>query len=206
MGAMRPQTTEVQQPRQKRHTHQSATVISLHLVSSRHQPCITSRYRVMQRQSYPQYRDGRLESRRWKTTFAAPLLHDATLPAMSTPAAKKRAPQKPRVGKNGSASYKIAGIELPCDPDLEFDKPTPTPLFPVSLPCVTPIILIPTSLPEVNGTVSAICTDLILAVPPFQAKAPDQRRENPSRSLPLPTQQHSRRTIVHSPRRQRTCW
>lgn len=95
----------------------------------------------MQRQLYPQYRDGRLEGRRWKSIFAAPLLHDATLPAMATPGAKKRAPQKPRVGKNGGGSYKIAGIELPCDPDLEFDKPTPTPLFPVSLPCGTLSIL-----------------------------------------------------------------
>ena len=56
---------------------------------------------------------------------------------MATPGARKpRAGQKPRATKDGGGSYKIAGIELACDPDLEFGKPTPTPLFPVSLPHV----------------------------------------------------------------------
>lgn len=93
---------------------------------------------------------------------------------MATPGAKKRAPQKPKVGKNGGGSYKIAGIELPCDPDLEFDKPTPTPLFPVSLRCVIQFF-ISRSWPGEHGTVLAICAEIILVIPPSQTKALDQR-------------------------------
>ncbi len=48
--------------------------------------------------------------------------------------AAKRAAQKPRTGKDGTSSYKIGGIEVACDAGLQFDKPTPTPLFPVSCP------------------------------------------------------------------------
>ena len=70
--------------------------------------------------------------------FHTPSPASTPLPtSMATSGAKKARPgQKPRATKDGGGSYKIAGIELACDPDLEFDKPTPTPLFPVSMSLV----------------------------------------------------------------------
>ena len=40
-----------------------------------------------------------------------------------------------RPKKDGQSEnfYRIAGVDLPYDPDLEFDKPKPTPLFPASI-------------------------------------------------------------------------
>lgn len=38
----------------------------------------------------------------------------------------------PRIKKEGQADlYRIGGVDLPYDPELDLDKPKPTPLFPV---------------------------------------------------------------------------
>ena len=40
----------------------------------------------------------------------------------------------PRVKKEGQGDlYRIGGVDIPYDPELELDKPKPTPLFPVSV-------------------------------------------------------------------------
>ena len=40
----------------------------------------------------------------------------------------------PRVKKEGKGDlYRIGGVDIPYDPELELDKPKPTPLFPVSV-------------------------------------------------------------------------
>lgn len=45
-------------------------------------------------------------------------------------AAKAR--QGPRIKKEGKSDlYRIGGVDLPWDPDLDLDKPKPIPLFPV---------------------------------------------------------------------------
>ena len=46
-----------------------------------------------------------------------------------------RARQGPRIKKEGKADlYRIGGVDLPWDPELDLDKPKPTPLFPVCRP------------------------------------------------------------------------
>ena len=43
-----------------------------------------------------------------------------------------RARQGPRIKKEGKADvYRIGGVDLPWDPELDLDKPKPRPLFPV---------------------------------------------------------------------------
>ena len=55
-----------------------------------------------------------------------------------------RARQGPRVKKEGKGDlYRIGGVDLPWDPELDLDKPKPTPLFPVLStpipPCKLPL-------------------------------------------------------------------
>ena len=43
-----------------------------------------------------------------------------------------KAKQGPRIKKEGKGDlYRIGGVDLPWDPELDLDKPKPTPLFPV---------------------------------------------------------------------------
>ena len=48
-----------------------------------------------------------------------------------------RARQGPRIKKEGKADvYRIGGVDLPWDPELDLDKPKPTPLYPVIHPAL----------------------------------------------------------------------
>lgn len=43
-----------------------------------------------------------------------------------------KARQGPRIKKEGKADvYRIGGVDLPWDPELDLDKPKPTPSYPV---------------------------------------------------------------------------
>ncbi len=46
------------------------------------------------------------------------------------PQAPKAKPKRKVAGKT-DGGYKIAGTVVPWDPDIDLDRPTPTPLFPV---------------------------------------------------------------------------
>lgn len=51
-----------------------------------------------------------------------------------------RARQGPRIKKEGKGDlYRIGGVDLPWDPELDLDKPKATPLFPVTIPPVPPL-------------------------------------------------------------------
>lgn len=50
-----------------------------------------------------------------------------------------RARQGPRIKKEGKGDlYRIGGVDLPWDPELDLDKPKPTPLYPVLTSPISP--------------------------------------------------------------------
>ena len=59
-----------------------------------------------------------------------------------------RARQGPRIKKEGKADlYRIGGVDLPWDPELDLDKPKPTPLYPVLTFQSSPPFATPTDTP-----------------------------------------------------------
>jgi len=94
-----------------------------------------------------------------------------------------------RIKKEGQPDvYRIGGQDVPYDPELEYEKPKPTPLYPVRTP---------------SFFLSGELTNQPPALQNHPPKAPHRNRENPDRPLQSPPRKHTQRTFIHDPRRKR---
>ena len=110
-------------------------------------------------------------------------------------AAKAR--QGPRIKKEGKADvYRIGGVDLPWDPELDLDKPKPRPLYPV---IHSPLQF---TIPPPPPCRIVMTADSFSALQSPQAETLDRKREVTSRILAPTTRKHQKWTSAHRTRRQ----
>ena len=104
-----------------------------------------------------------------------------------------RARQGPRIKKEGKADvYRIGGVDLPWDPELDLDKPKPTPLYPVIHP----------ALQSSSPCEIVITADIFSALQSPQAETLDREGEVTNCMFAATSRKHQEWSSAHGTRRQ----